>query len=92
MATITKELAMKIVKKLGADTKTREGKAHDIAIIRHEGKKVAKFGIRRGSGKDLGHDHVPRQLGLRPNEARLLAECPMTRDEWVHRMREKGKI
>jgi len=45
MAIITKELALKIVKKLKAKVVTR-AKPHDIALVNHEGKIVAQFGIR----------------------------------------------
>ena len=65
MAIITKELALKIVKKLKAKVVTR-AKPHDIALVDHEGKMVASFGIRRGSRKDQGHDHIPHQIFLRP--------------------------
>jgi hypothetical protein len=32
---------------------------HQLAIIEYEGKRIAQFGIRRGSRRDQGHDHVP---------------------------------
>lgn len=90
MAIITKELAIKIVKKLKADVVTRR-KAHDIALVYHEGKMVADFGIRRGSNKELAHDHIPEDIFLRPSETRLLAQCPMSREDWVKIITEKGK-
>jgi len=92
MAVITKELALKIAKKLKANIKRRSNKAHDIAEIYHEGNLVTQFGIRRGSNKNLGHDHIPRDLHIQPREARLLAECPLSRDDWLDIMTDKGKI
>ena len=91
MAVITKELALRIVRKLGAQV-TASRKAHDLARVYHEEKLVAQFGIRRGSRKDSGHDHIPRDLSLRPNEARLLAECPLTREDWLKLLSERGKL
>jgi len=91
MPEITKELALKIAKKLNAEIVIREG-AHDIALVRHEGKLVAQFGIRRGSKKDAGHDHVPEQIFLRPRQARLLGQCPLSREEWVRILTDKGMI
>lgn len=91
MAVITKELALKIARKLGA--KFDEGlKAHDLALVYHEGRLIAQFGIRRGSSKDLPHDHIPDDLHLRPREARLLGQCPLSRDEWIKILTRKNLI
>ncbi len=87
---ITKELALKIAKKLDAQI-VKEG-AHDIAQVFHEGRLVAQFGIRRGSEKDKGHDHIPRDLHLGPGRARLLGQCPMKREDWIHEMIDQGRI
>jgi hypothetical protein len=92
MRVITKEHALKIVKKLEAQVVSRDKKAHDIAMVFHSGRCIATFGIRRGSEKDLGHDHISRDLHLGPHKARLLAQCPLTRDKWVQIMKEKGLI
>jgi len=91
MAIITKELALEILKKLKGKVE-RQTKRHDIASVYHEGKMIAHFGIRRGSRKDLGHDHIPEQIFLRPREARLLAQCPLTREDWIKIISEKGKV
>ncbi len=91
MAAITKELALKIAKKLKAKViKTK--RAHDIAQVFHNGKMVAHFGIRRDSKKDSGHDHVPESIFVRTREAKLLGQCPMSRDEWIRIITEKGKV
>ena len=91
MSVITRELALEIVRKLQAELVKRK-KAHDIALVYHEGKLVANFGVRRGSKKDLGHDHIPPQIFLRPREAKLLGQCPMSRQDWVEIISEKGKV
>jgi hypothetical protein len=88
---ITKELALKIAKKLGAKISTA-GKAHDLAMIFHEEKLIASFGIRRGSSRDQGHDHISKDLHLSPSKARLLAQCPLTPEKWLEIMREKGLV
>lgn len=91
MATIiTRELADKIVKKLGAQVEARPRKAHDLAHVRVDGKIVALFGLRRGSSKEAGHDHIPDALHVSPRDAKLLGQCPMSRDEWVEKLRAKG--
>ena len=58
---ITKELAVRIAKKLRAEV-TTESAAHDMAYVYHEGRLVASFGIRRAAEKDKGHDHVPQAI------------------------------
>ncbi len=88
---LTKEHAKKIAAKLGAEIDTK-GKAHDIASILHAGKVIAWFGIRRGSKKNSGHDHIPRDLFFSPNKCLGLANCPVSRDEWLERMKELGKL
>ena len=50
------------------------------------------IGIRRSSRKDQGHDHIPGEIHISPNQARLLGQCPMTREEWVSEMIRKGVI
>jgi hypothetical protein len=52
---------------------------------------VACFGIRRGSGEQ-GHGHIPGQLHLGPHETKRLAECSLSTDEWIEKMREKGLL
>ena len=91
MPIIDKELALAIVKKLKA-TIRKKTKAHDIAEIYHEGKFVASFGIRRGSRKGAGHDYVPAAIHLSPAEARLLGQCPMSREAWIAKMKGKNLL
>jgi hypothetical protein len=88
---ITKELAQRIAKKLDAQI-VSSGKAHDIAYVYHEGQLIAQFGIRHGSKKDLGHDHVPRDLHIGPSQAKRLGQCPLSRDGFIQLLRERGLI
>ena len=92
MRIITKEHALKIVKKLEAQVSSRGNKPHDIALVFHRGQLIASFGLRRGSEKDLGHDHISKDLHLGPHKARLLAQCPLTREQWIEIMKSKGLI
>ena len=90
MPIITKELALRIVKKLKAKMHTRPDRPHDLACVFEGGKLIAQFGIRRGSNKEQGHDHIPDQLFVRPREAKLLGQCPLSREAWVKILTEKG--
>ncbi len=90
MANITKELAIQIAKKLKVKMVSR--KAHDIAVVEHKGRMIAQFGIRRGSRKDMGHDHIPSQIYVSARDARLLGECPLSRSDWIKIVTEKGRL
>ena len=87
---ITKEHAEKIAGKLEAVIK--EGAKHDLAKIYHNNKKVAQYGIQRGSKKDASHSYIPGQIFVSKKDCLLLAQCPLSRDEWVEKLKEKGHI
>ena len=89
---ITKELALKIVKKLGAREVTTRGSAHDEYEVREGDVLLGFISIRRGSAKDKGHDYVPRDLHISPHQAKELANCPWSRDDYIQCMREKGEL
>ena len=90
MAVLNREAALAIAGKLKAEIVTRK-KAHDLALIFHRGRVVAKFGIRRGR-KDLGHDHIMSDIFLSARDARLLASCEISQEDWIVRMTEKGHL
>jgi hypothetical protein len=91
MATIiTKELALRIAAKLGATLE--KGGAHSIAYVYHRGLLVASFGIRHGSRKGAGHDHVPSDIHLSLGKAKRLGQCAMSKEQWIESLREKGII
>jgi hypothetical protein len=84
---ITKELAMKIVKKLKANDESDRGAVHSLYTV-YDGQNmlVASFGIRRASEKDKGHDHIPRELQVGPNFAKGLANCPKSRNDYLRKI------
>ena len=61
---ITKELALKIVKKLGAKAIKSSSRAHDEYLLTIDGKQLAILSIRRASEKDKGHDYFNRDLHI----------------------------
>jgi hypothetical protein len=91
---ITKELALKIRDKLGAQAfqKPRKQAAHDHYGVYHEGRLVGMIGIRRGSSKDAGHDHIPRDLNVNPNLAKQIGVCTKDRGDYIQRLRELGLL
>ncbi|MDG3007774.1 hypothetical protein [Paludisphaera mucosa] len=90
MARITKAEALKIAKKLEAVIKP--GGAHDLAQIHHEGKRIAQFGIRRGSNQDAPHEYIAGQINLSKPECDKMARCLVSRDDWIAQMKAKGHI
>jgi hypothetical protein len=68
------------------------GRRHDLAVVKHNGQTIAQFGIRRGSRRDQGHDYIPGQIHVTRRQALLLAQCPMSLEEWIDIMRQKGHI
>ena len=89
---ITRELAEKIAEKLGAVRHPKKNRPHDLYPVYHAGRLVAHFGIRRSSEKDKGHDHIPSSIFLSPHAALLLAQCPMSREDWLNVLRGRGMI
>lgn len=90
---LTKEHALKIKRKLKAKiTQAKKNRPHELAVIYLEDKLIASFGIRRGSNKHLPHDHIPASLHLQPNECLRLAQCSITREEWLRSLKARGII
>src|SRR5712664_1752008 len=90
---ITKEHAEAIVTKLHARLiPKKKARAHDVYAIYHNGRRIAHVGIRHGSKKGQGHDHVPGQIHVGPRDAKLLAECNHTDQWWIEQMQAKGVI
>jgi len=80
---ITQELAVKIIRKLDGQKSTRPGSAHDQYLCYHGDQLIAAISLRRGSEKDQGHDHIPKELNVGPNFARQMAICTKSREDFL---------
>lgn len=89
---ITKELALKIARKLGATKQSKKNRPHDLYTFSYEGRVIIRFGIRRGSERDKGHDHIAGNMHLGPHDAQLFAECKRTLEWYIQEMIAKGVI
>jgi len=89
---ITKELALKIARKLKAENRERPGKAHDIAVVYPRGTLRRPVRPPARFTEDLGHDHIPSQIYVRASQARPLGQCPLDREGWIAILREKGML
>jgi hypothetical protein len=88
---ITAEHADMLVGKLGAEVR-KKGRAHDLAVVSHNGIRVASFGIRHGSRRDSGHGHIPKSLHISPHECRRLATCTLSHLEWLRILVKKNLL
>jgi hypothetical protein len=86
MAEITKEYAENIAHKLLAKDESKPRSEHDEMVVYHEGRFVARFGIRRGSKKSSGHDHVQKNLNVPTRFAKELATCTKSRLDYLEKI------
>ena len=87
---ITKEHAERIAEKLSAVIEA--GAKHDLVKIYYNNRKVAQYGIQRGSKKDAPHSYIPGQIFVSKRDRLLLAQRPLSRDGWVEILKRKGVI
>lgn len=73
----------------GAEIQSR--RKHDMAIVRYDGRIVARYGIRRAR-QEMGHDHIPRQLHVSRQRALALARCSLDRDGYFTILSEQGLL
>ena len=92
MAQITKELAVKILDKLKGKKTGSKGAAHIEYAIEHDGLVIALTNLRHGSNKELGHDHMQRDLHVSTGFAKLLGQCPKSRKDYIEKLQEDGII
>jgi len=89
---ITKELALRIVKKLEATPLKSSSKAHDEYLVQEDGIQIAILSVRRSSNKEIGHDYFKNDLHISPHQAKELGQCPWKRPQFIAFMRETGHL
>lgn len=70
------------------DATPSERRRHTRVIIELEGRIIGQYGIQRSS-RDKSHDYIARQIHLTGRQARNLANCPMTREQYITLLRER---
>ena len=90
MPPINKDHANRIARMLAAEIS--DGGKHEIVKVYHGRELVARFNIRRASSRDTSHSDIPAQIHVSAKQALDLANCPLSRDEWVEILRAKGLI
>ena len=94
MSQITKQKGRKIARKLQAKLdKKNINRPHDLYIVYDDANnRVASFTIRKGSLKDEGNEHIPRDLHLHHSEALLINNCKWWREEYFAVLRQRGML
>ena len=77
-----------IARKLGAET--RGGGSHDKVMIKHDGKLIAVYGLRRD--KHASHNYIPGQIFISHTQCRDLVACPLSVEQYFQILRDKHKI
>jgi hypothetical protein len=85
---LDKGRALNIARKLGADLDPSG--AHIQAYVRWEGTIVVSFGIRHS--KKAKNGHIPGELQIGPHQALNLANCPMSKEDYLEVLRGKGLL
>lgn len=76
-----------IAKKLGCVP--REGKAHKHYELFIDERLIISIGERRAS-REKGHGHLPHQLHITQKECRSLSACPLSREDYLGLLTERG--
>jgi len=86
---LTQTDARHIAKKLQAEI--TPGRRHDIAVFRHNGKRIMQFGIQRSS-KEQCHDYVSRQMFITAKQCREFRDCSLSLEAYAQILSAKGLL
>jgi hypothetical protein len=82
---VTREHAGKIVKKLRAQE--RDSTHHKYYDIWDDGTLLLTFGVSHTPKKDKPQNHLPKDLCLSQYETIQLAQCQISRDDYIKKLR-----
>ena len=80
---LTKQVAEKAIAKLDARDETPRGAAHPLFAIYHDGRLVAKTGLRHSSNRDIPVPHIKKDLRVNTQFILDLARCPKNKRHWL---------
>lgn len=82
--------ALKIARKLGAEI--TEGRNHTRVLVVIDDAVVGSYGVSRSS-RERNHDYIARQIGgISAMQARDLSRCPLSKEDYVRIIRNKGLL
>jgi len=82
-AKVTLEHAWKIIRKLKARESIIYSKHHKLFDVLDGNQVVLSFGISHTRKKSKPQSHLPELLRLNARDTKLLAECQISRDEYL---------
>ena len=87
---LTARDALKIARKLGAEI--TEGRNHTRVLVVIDEVVVGSNGVSRSS-RERNHDYIARQIGgISARQARDLSRCPLSKEDYVSIIRNKGLL
>ena len=87
---LTSQDGLNIAKKLGAEIKQRRKHTRVLVVI--DNVVIGSYGLSRGS-QEQNHDYIVKQIGrISPRQARELSLCPLSKEEYVKILQEKGQL
>lgn len=80
----------KIARKLGAEI--TEGRNHTRVLVVIDDVVVGSYGVSRSS-REGNHDYIARQIGgISARQARDPSRCPLSKEDYVEIIRDKGLL
>ena len=80
---LTNQVAAKALHKLDATDETQRGDPHPTYAIYHNGRIVARTGLRRSSRSDIPVPHVKRDLRVNVHFILELGRCSKDKNDWL---------
>ncbi len=80
---LTKQVAELALKKLDARDQTQKGDPHPTYAIFHEGRLIARTGLRHSSNRDIPVPHVKHDLRVNAQFVLGLAHCTKYKEDWL---------
>ena len=86
---LTQKDGIKIAKKLNASISER--KRHRRVSVTIDDTVIGEYGLSRG-GREKSHSYIPRQIGVTARQAKKLAACSLSKDDYVEILQEEGLL
>jgi hypothetical protein len=87
---LTAQDGFNIAQKLGAQV--TEGRNHTKVLVVIDNVVIGRYGLSRGT-REQNHDYIAKQIGrIGPRRAKQLSLCPLSKEEYVEIIRDKGLL
>lgn len=72
------------------DIQIEDGRKHRLVKVHYNGRHIGQYGIQRAS-RPQNHNYIAEQLYLSRKDAYELAKCPLSVDDYIDILVEKGQ-